>query len=254
MIILIVEDDKQQLRKLTQRISDYFPDATIKTAKNIDEAKYEILNAEYDLGIFDILIEGKSIFEWLFGADLRHKQLIFITGSDNFIKQAFECYAVDYLIKPYEEKRLINSVKLAIHRNKSSRFMDEMQDSRYNMLNKALHSNVIDKIAIPDLGGLRLLKLNDIVAVEAARAYCTFHMTDGELVTVSKSLSWAEQRLNNLGFYRPHRSWLVNNMHVRAFIKKNGYSLELTAGLFISISDNAKNRIINWLKEFSIID
>ena len=97
-------------------------------------------------------------------------------------------------------------------------------------------------------------KLDQIVAVEASRSYSTFHLLNKDAITISKSLAWAEGNLQPLGFFRVHRSWLVNQSHITDFIKQNGYSLKMTTGLLIGITHKARSRVFEWIKSFTISD
>ena len=107
-------------------------------------------------------------------------------------------------------------------------------------------------VAIPHQKGLLFLTLREIVAIEAGRSYCTFHMEGGQKHTVSRSLSWAEEHLLPLGYCRPHRSWLVNPKHVRALFKHQGHQLHMSNGLQIPISEQARERVMEWLKGIAL--
>ena len=107
-------------------------------------------------------------------------------------------------------------------------------------------------VAIPHQHGLQFLVLHEIVAVEAGRSYCVFHMHDGQKHTVSRSLAWAESRLAVLGYCRPHRSWLVNPTHVRALTRLQGYQLHLSNGMQVPVSEQAKARVMEWIKTIAL--
>jgi len=107
-------------------------------------------------------------------------------------------------------------------------------------------------IAIPHQHGLQFLVLQEIVAIEAGRSYCVFHMHDGQKHTVSRSLAWAEARLANLGYCRPHRSWLVNPTHVRALTRLQGYQLHLSNGMQVPVSEQSRERVMEWIKTIAL--
>lgn len=92
------------------------------------------------------------------------------------------------------------------------------------------------RIALPQQFGWVFLSVKEILAVEAARSYCTFHCQPTRRITVSRSLSWAEEQLIVFGFIRSHRSWLVNLHYVEEYSRKDGLHLRLSNGLQIPVS------------------
>lgn len=252
MRILIIEDELQQIRNLKSFFEDSFPDFHIDVATSFEDARLKIIEGTFDIGVFDIFLKGKSIFELLEGVYFSHKEIIFLTGNNDFALKAFQCYAVDYITKPYDRKRLTMSVKIASERVSMS--IDNTNSARIPSLTTAIVQNRIDYIALPNLNGVNLVSIKEIVAVEAARSYSTFHLTNKETITISRSLNWAEKNLISLGFFRVHRSWLVSRNHITDFYKQNGYSIRLVTGLVVGIADNARSRVFEWMKSFTIMD
>jgi len=252
MRVLIIEDEMIQLKKLKGFFEESFPDFQIDYAMTFDVARVKIIESEFDIGIFDISIKGNSIFDLLEGVSFVNKEIIFLTGNHEFALKAFECYALDYIVKPYENKRLYSSVTIASR----SLLSEDTQhrDLRIKSLVKAVSESKVEFIALPNMDGIKLIPINQIVAVEAERSYSTFHLLSKETITISKSLIWAENNLKHLGFYRVHRSWLVSPQHISDFLKKNGYALKMSTGLLIGITEKAKTRVIEWLKSFTISD
>jgi len=252
MRVLLIEDELTQLKKLRTFFEETFPDYHVEMATNIEDARIKIIESNFDIGVFDILLKGKSIFDLLEGANFANREIIFLTGNNEFALKAFECYAVDYILKPYETNRLFSSIKIASNRLLKRNSSNE--DNRYSFLAKAVKETSIEFIGLPNLNGIKLVPINQIVAVEAARSYSTFHLLDKKSITISKNLGWAEINLKPLGFFRVHRSWLVNKSHISDFIKQNGYSLKMTTGLLIGITDKARSRVFEWIKGFTISD
>lgn len=252
MRVLLIEDELTQLKNLRRFFEETFPDYHVEVAITFDDARVKIIESNFDLGVFDIFLKGKSIFDLLEGANLSNREIIFLTGHNEFALKAFECYAVDYILKPYETSRLFASVKIASER--LLKWNNNNNQNRFASLAKAVNKSSIDFIALPNMSGIKLVPIEQIVAVEASRSYSVFHLLNKETVTISKSLSWAENNLQSLGFFRVHRSWLVSKNHVSDFIKQNGYSLKMTTGLIIGITDKARSRVFEWIKSFTISD
>jgi len=105
------------------------------------------------------------------------------------------------------------------------------------------------RIAVPQQFGWVFLKVQEILAVEAARSYCTFHCNPERRLTVSRSLSWAEEQLLVFGFIRSHRSWLVNLHYVEEYSRKEGMHLRLSGGLQIPVSGLHREALLRQLTE-----
>jgi two-component system LytT family response regulator len=252
MRILLIEDELAQLKKLKMFFEESFPDYHVEMAMTFDDARIKILESNFDIGIFDIYLKGRSIFELLDGVNFSKREIVFLTGNNEFAMKAFECYAVDYIVKPYDTNRLLNSIKIASDR--LLHLENRIGENRIESLSKAVIESKIEFIALPNMTGVKLVPIDQIVAVEAARSYSTFHLVNKDTITISKSLNWAENNLQPLGFFRVHRSWLVSRDHITDFIKQNGYSLKMTTGLLIGITDKAKSRVFEWIKSFTISD
>jgi two-component system LytT family response regulator len=252
MRVLIIEDEVILLEKLKGFFEESFPDFQIEYAMTFDVARVKIIESEFDIGIFDTSIKDCSIIDLLYGVSIINKEIIFLTDNQEFALKAFEYYALDCIVKPYDNKRLYSSVKIA-----SRSFVSNdahYRERRIKSLTKEVSESKVEFIALPNMDGIKLVPINQIVAVEAERSYSTFHLLSKETITISKSLIWAENNLKQFGFYRVHRSWLVSPMHVSDFLKKNGPALKMSTGLLIDVTEKAKSRIFEWLKCFTISD
>jgi two-component system LytT family response regulator len=107
--------------------------------------------------------------------------------------------------------------------------------------------HVFKRIAVPQQFGWVFLRVVDILAVEAARSYCTFHCHPERRITVSRSLAWAEEQLRLFGFLRAHRSWLVNLHYVEEFSRKEGVHLKLSNGLDVPVSAMYRDQLLGQL-------
>jgi two-component system LytT family response regulator len=103
------------------------------------------------------------------------------------------------------------------------------------------------RIAVPQQFGWVFLKVQEILAVEAARSYCTFYCHAERRITVSRSLAWAEEQLHVFGFIRTHRSWLVNLYYVEEYSRKEGIHLKLSNGLDVPVSAMYRDQLLGQL-------
>ncbi|WP_207632822.1 LytR/AlgR family response regulator transcription factor [Foetidibacter luteolus] len=94
----------------------------------------------------------------------------------------------------------------------------------------------------------KLIKTNiaDILYAEGMKDYIKFHLQDGSFYTTLQSLNYYEQRLQHSGFFRVHRSFLVNIFHISC-ISKN----EVQIGkLFIPVGTAYRKQFLDALEGY----
>jgi two-component system LytT family response regulator len=250
MNVLILEDEPAQLADLTEFCKKEFPEFEVQGVSSLKTAEKILNSGDFDLAILDIMIKGVSVFNALRNAPLNGKQLLFITGNQNFAIKAFEFYAVDYIIKPYSKKRLKESIEIAIHRRRRGK--DLKQVNQYKHLLEDMSRSAIESIALPVSNGQILVKLKEIIAIKAERSYCVIYTTSQGNIIISKPLAWIDNLLTPEGFFRVHRSWMINPRHVKQFIKQQGNSLSLTGELIVAITNRSKNQLMDWFKHTTL--
>lgn len=208
MRIAICDDcmkDAQSIKKYLdgQEVSIYF-NAESLLADVEDKKKW------YDLYLLDIYMEN-SINGIELAERLRKVQeeafICFVSTSDDFYREAYDLYAVQYLIKPVQEesvKKLLGRVQKEIARlsdNKERNFIY----SRWG------------KSGLIPYGKIRYISSSG----HTLFVYCT----DGKIQESTGKLNDLEQQLCGDTFLRCHQSFIVNVYHVEGL---NGS--ELTVG------------------------
>jgi len=249
MKVLIIEDEPAQLAGLMEFLKKEFSEFEVLGVRDFDAAKKVLKKGDFDLAILDILIDGVPVFNALKEIPLEGKQLLFITGNQNFAIKAFEFYAVDYIMKPYSNKRLKESIEIALQRRRIS---EPSSINQYKWMLDDVSKSAIEAIALPVSNGQILVKLKDIIAIQAERSYCVIYTLEQGKIIISKPLAWIDKLLSPEGFFRVHRSWMINPAHVKQFIKQQGNSLELTGQLIVAITDRSKNKLIDWFKNTTL--
>jgi two-component system response regulator LytT len=117
MNVLIVEDEKLAVRKLTKLIEDTAPDLQIKgitpsIAATVDwiNTNRRSGNSEPELIFMDIELADGQSFEIFNRVEIR-STVIFTTSYDEYALQAFKVNSIDYLLKPVQQEDLQRSIK-----------------------------------------------------------------------------------------------------------------------------------------------
>lgn len=233
--IMIVEDEPIILEEIAATIEDLGYTVACKVLHSKD-ALTAFRNNAADLVLMDInLGAGKDGIQ--LAAELKAEKnipLIFLTSySDKAIIDRAKTVNPDgYIVKPFDEKDLQVAIEIAFHRfeQQSKNTGTEKTDSF--LVNKHLfvrHKN-------------KLVKLNpeDVLYAEAQSNY-TVIVTDKEKYTVSTTLGIIEERLNQFGFLRIHRSYIINLSKIET-IEDDTITIGRQA---IPLSRNNKQELLN---------
>lgn len=245
MIKAIIIDDEQKSREtLRLLISNYHPDVQIiAEANNVDDGLKAIKKHTFDLLFLDIQMPGKDGFELLKSLVNISFKIIFTTAFDKYAINAIKFSALDYLLKPIDNRELT----LAIDKVKKSKEINAPHLS-INSFKKVLdENNVMKKIAIPTLNDVCFYEVKKISYLRSDNNYTIIHLDGEPPVLSSKNIGYYEDILCAHFFYRVHNSSLININRVSKFIKgKSGY-VELDSGVKIEVSVRRKEQLLKLL-------
>lgn len=213
--VLIVDDEppiRSELRYLLGRDARI---ARIDEAGSGSEAVEKLLADRPDVIFLDIQMPGTSgirIAETL--GNLKHPPaVVFVTAFSEYAAEAFELDAVDYVLKPVEEARLVR----ALDKVASLRAPKSARDK----------AAPVRRLEVERGGRRAFIPVADIRCIEA-KADCSRVMGPSGSYLSSESISALERRLADEGFMRVHRSYLVNMDEVRDVEVVRGGMLELS--------------------------
>jgi two-component system LytT family response regulator len=231
----IIIDDSPQARKLLRlMLQELAPNVELlKEAENVPDGLKAIEEYQPDFIFLDIEMPGKSGIQ--LAEELVEKKItcdiVFTTAYNNYAINAFRLAAIDYLLKPVQEKQLLEAVQ-KIEERKSMK----LSHLRFTVLAKNMNAEGNQTLAIPVQGGYEYITLKDIEYLEADGSYVHLFMIDKKQKTVSKNLKYFEQQLQEASnFIRVHRSFIINMKHISSFsragrgtiLMKNSRSIDL---------------------------
>ncbi len=227
---IIIDDESHARKMLKMLLTD--AEVQIDVLAEADDAKQAVsLIREHnpDVVFLDIDMPGLSGIELAeMYSDDRSFEIIFITGHKEHAPKAFRVKALDYLMKPVSPRELDE----ALNR------LTETLEARQKPLN--LSDN---RIALPMLNGLELIDTDEILVLEAERAYTNIKLKSGENKLVSKRLKLFEELLSNReNFKRTHRSYLLNMNEVNRYAKAESL-LILNGGMEVPVSKEHKSEV-----------
>lgn len=109
-------------------------------------------------------------------------------------------------------------------------------------------NNIIrNTILIPTREGYEVIRINDILQVQADRAYCIIYLLNGRKMIVSKPLREIEVMLPQEVFFRSHISHLVNVNFVICYRKEDGGVIVLSDGSKVPVTKKRKEDLVEVL-------
>ena len=199
-------DDEKNIRELiSNKIKKEYPNSEIVFFKSGEELLLE--SKDIDILLLDIQMPGRNGIE--IARELREKNkktiLIFVTAMEDYVFEAFDVNAFNYIVKPFNDNRFMDVLNKAINEYNSS--CEAEQETSYVMVsNKGMHTKV---------------KLDEIIYAEVFNRKVVIHKIDEEIEYYGK-MSELES-LAGESFFRSHRAYLINFKYVEKYDAKTIY-------------------------------
>jgi len=248
MKAILVDDEPDGIRTLAKMLERYCPKVNVvATCSNATTAQQQIELLKPDVVFLDIQMPGKTGLDLLTEIKNKDFEVIFVTAYNEYMLQALQFSAADYLLKPVDEERLIEAVQRVERRLQEGKKDEQSTTLLHNLAKSGNPSEM--RLCLPTLKGFIVLKLEEIIYCEAERSYTVFHLEGGKTVTVSKPLLEYDQLLRDTSFLRIHKSFLVNLLHVKEYQRGEGGIVILSDGAEIEVSRRKKDEFLMKVKE-----
>ncbi len=246
---LLVDDEGLSRRGLRLRLQQFADVEIIGECVNGREALATVGDLAPDLLFLDVQMPGLDGFDVV-----RRLQpdampmVVFVTAYDHYAVSAFEVNAVDYLLKPIDDQRLVQALSRARQRRRDRSAAAEHQRLLALIPTvttaKGETRQYPEKIAVKDGGEITLITCADIDWVDAAKDYMCLHVR-GAVHVMRITMKELEGQLDPAIFQRIHRSTLVNMRRVEKLCAHNNdeYYLVLDAGERLRMSRRYKERV-----------
>lgn len=233
----IIADDERPAREyLRSMLADIENIEVVGEAENGADAVELIRVLKPDIAFLDLQMPEVS------GLDvvrlLRKDQMplvAFVTAFDEYAVKAFELNAVDYLLKPVERPRLIETVVRAsdrLEREDWRRTEAANLESAAETLDSISGSQQLERIPVKKRGKIFLIPVGRVVSIVADGELLIIATDDGEKFTINFRLKDMETRLNENEFARLSRGVIVRIDAIESVSPLPGgtYLIKLTNG------------------------
>jgi two-component system response regulator LytT len=230
---VIVDDEQLARDELAYLLKGVGDVDIVAQGKNGLEAVSLIREHNPDMVFLDVQmpgLDGFGVIKKLLDKKVPLPKIVFSTAFDQYAVKAFEVNAVDYLLKPFDKKRVAQSVQKAREKMESAAAPDGKLDTLMRMLEA--QKSPAAKILLKLTGRLILVDQKDI---------CFASIEDGVITIVTggvngmegqsncRTLEELSSTLDSHLFWRAHRSYLVNINRIREVVPwfKSSYQLRM---------------------------
>jgi two-component system, LytTR family, response regulator len=233
---LIVDDELHCRLALKSLLDGHFPQVSlVGMAAHCAEARDLIAATKPDIVLLDIAMPGENGFDLLYSLPNRCFQVVFVTAHEQFAVRAFRASAVDYLLKPVSVDDLREALTKA-QQLMPFAFPMIAQDDALQQLHQSLQTKRLDRISLQNNQGVDLVDIDDIHYLEADTNYTRFHLQGGRKIVACHTLKDYEEILEPEGFFRVHRSFLINMQHLRTYSQTPNPEAVLKDGTRVEVS------------------
>ena len=227
---LIVDDEQLARDELAYLLKSVGDVEVVAQGKNGLEAVSLIKEHSPDLVFLDVQmpgLDGFGVIKKLLDRRVPLPQIVFATAYDQYAVKAFEVNAVDYLLKPFDKKRVTQSVQKAKRAMESAGAPAERLDALMKMLEA--QKPQANRILIKAGGRLFLVDQKEICYASIEDGVITVVTAASEGQSNCRTLEELLASLDASMFWRAHRSYVVNINRIKEVVPwfKSSYQLRM---------------------------
>ena len=229
MRIAICDDEKNIRELIANKVVKQYPDAEIIFFQSGEELL--LVDESIDILFLDIQMSGIDGMET--ARELRKKDkrviLVFVTAVEEYVFQAFDVGAFNYIVKPIDDGKFSDVLHRAVDEWSSQNINEKEPEVRYVLINNSgVHTKVI---------------LDEIVYAEVFNRKVVIHKLDGEIEYYGKMSDL--ESLAGESFFRPHRAYLINFKYVE---KYDATTIYLERGTVLMAKQNYPQFVKKYMK------
>jgi two-component system response regulator LytT len=245
MTAIIIEDEIPGAKRLEKLlINKDFVVLTILTSV-ISALKWFEANSHPDLVFMDIKLRDGNCFRILDKIKIKSK-IVFTTAYDEFALKAFNYNAIDYLLKPIDERKLDKMI------SKYTTFQTGFQnDLNWSALEENIENKYKTSFLVSSGNHIKKIETDEVICF-FSDANATFILTnENRQFAINSSLDNLEQQLRPELFFRINRKFIVNKKYITSLNNNRQTEViisEITVFEFL-VSRMKTKSFIEWYKK-----
>jgi len=207
LTVLLVDDEPPVRAALRQALVGQRDLTVVGEAGDGLAAIVAIEELRPDLVLLDVQMPGCDGFDVLAQVDAQALPIVvFVTAYEQYALRAFEAHAIDYVLKPFDDARLLAAIARA--RQWLGRRTIPDPNRLSPMLADVAAGRRRDRFIVKHAGRLRLVPAAEVHWIEARGNYVHLHHADGTFL-LRETIAALATTLDPARFVRVHRSAIV---------------------------------------------
>ena len=225
MKVIIVEDEFLAQQELSWLIKEHSQmeivgtfDDGLDVLKFLQHNRVDAIFLDINIPSLDGVLLAQNISQFA------HKPfIVFITAWKEHAVEAFELEAFDYILKPYDEKRIQRTIK---------RYADSLE-LRENHRSPGEIINTSQRISLQTKDKTVMISpAQEIIIISTEKSDRSLFYTTSGIIESRMALRDAEQLLAPHGFFRTHKGYIVNLAMIQELESQDNGTLLLTMNYF----------------------
>ncbi len=250
--VLIADDElpaRNKMKRLLQKITSV---ELVHAAENGFDALEHIQSLKPDLVFLDIEMPGMNGLEVAENIDLdKMPAVVFATAYSEHAIKAFELNALDYLLKPFNEERLRNTIdKVSNSQDSGALDKNKIAEILKSELAEEIKTPFSNKVPIPTRDRYKLVDYTEVVCIEVEERSVRLY-TKEKSYLLNHTLDTFERKLPSDQFFRVNRSCIIGLKHVKEIVIwfGNRFKIILSNDKEV-ISSREKSKILKQVLKF----
>jgi two-component system response regulator LytT len=211
--VIIAEDERLAREELIYLLSREEGIELLATVTNGRELLEAVQEQRPDVVFLDIQMpemDGLETSRRLL-AEKEPPYIVFTTAYDQYAVEAFNLNAVDYLLKPYDDERLRETIQRIREKKRTFKEMaPKASDMKEPVIGGTVHAIKLNRLLVDDGNKMVVIQPDQILFAEKQEKETIIYTADGKSHSSKFTLQELEQKLAGHSFFRSHRSYLVN--------------------------------------------
>lgn len=206
--VMLVEDEagiRLLLRKIIEKHEEF---QIVAECEDLASAVIQFRRQKPEVVFLDIEIKGQNGVECArILTDMEPKvKIIFATAHAEYMPEAFELYAFDYLVKPF----LVDRVDRTLDRIASPGDGGRCETEEKVMKSRYRHN----KLLVKGKESMSFVDIPEIILIQRENN-ATVIYTEKDSYVTSASMTELEKKLDPEQFLRSHKSYIINLLRIR---------------------------------------
>ena len=204
MINVMVVEDEEQIRHILKKMIEKNEGCSVVSAcENFASAISDFIRLRPDAVFMDIDLKGESGLECakaMTEVDPKVK-IVFATAHSEYMANAFEIYAFDYLVKPFDMARIHKTLSRIKEMTAAKETPEKGESS-------------LEKLIIKGKEEINIIDVKDIIMIERTDGMSRI-VTKEDVFLTSQALGALEEKLDPERFMRCHKSYIIRVEAIR---------------------------------------